>query len=274
MLDHKPEGPLCGCRAMAVGNRRDLIKGLWPDKALYGSTLLFLTAVLGLVHGLSLTLLTRWTTFTVSDNVPAILRFMPPEAILFFSLAAAILAYVALRRQRSELAMAGAAAGVFSFALLGLGSALSLLALGFILLSRVEGEHEEEETLALDESMWPDKALAASVVLLVSSVLTLGWGLALAFDALAFSGYTSDPTAFGWAAALVGIVGLVASAGLYYQRMPLLAVLASVGGILALGLYIVGPLLSLVALVLVYKAWKEDEFEDAQDARRAQATGR
>ncbi len=243
------------------GERSELIQGLWPDKALYGATLLSITALLGIIHGAALSLL----DITVSEegSLPGFLTNYPPELVLLFSLTAGVLGWLALSRQDTRLALAGCVAGILSFSLLGLGSALSVIALVFVFLSRREGEDASEETAELTTEMWPDKALAASVVVLVAGVVTIGWGYALAQGAVQFEGYTDDPVAFGWIAMGLGLLALLSALLLYRQRSPLLAALGCLGIVFALGLYVLGPILALAGLVLIWQAWREDEFVTA-----------
>ena len=233
--------------------RRDLIKGLWPDKALYGATLLFITGILGVLHGLAFSLV------TLGEELPDLVRTYPPEATLLFSAASMLFAWLALRRQDSRLAIVGAISGFLSFALLGLGSVLAAIAFIFILLSRGEGEDANPETAELSADMWPDKALAASVVILVAGVLTAGWGYVLMTSDFAFEGYM-DRDAFAWLNLAIGAVCMLAAVLLYRQRAPVVGLLASLGAVAGLGLYVVAPILGLVTLVLILQAWREDEF--------------
>lgn len=241
--------------AEAGRTREELIKQVWPDKALFAATLLLITSMLGLIHGIAFTAL----DITLSGKIPWLLRAWPPEAVLLLSLVEAGGATVALRRQQTEWALVAGVAGVVSFSLFGLGSIIALVALVFVWLARQEGEDAAapEETVAAET--WPDKALAASTVLVVSGVLTVGWGVANAREAFAFAGYM-DQVMFGWLCVALGLLALVAAVLLYRQRGALVGALAGVGAVLGLALYVVGPILGLAALYLIREARKEGEF--------------
>ncbi len=243
---------------MGQPGRKELIQKLWPDKALFSATLLMLTALLGVLHGLAFSFLD--IQVGEDEGFIGLVKAYPPLLVLVLSAIAAICAYFAMTRYDTRLALVGAVAGILSLGLFGLGSLLALVAVVFAALSAAEGEDQKHETRTLHALAWPDKALAASAVQLVMGVLTIGWGIALAMDAIAFSGYTSDPQTFGLLAIAAGALGVVSSWFLYHQRAPWLGVLGAIAGILALGLYAVGPILGIIALALIVRAWKEREF--------------
>lgn len=252
--------------AEAGRDRSELIKQVWPDKALYAATLLLITSMLGLIHGLAFSAV----DITLSGEIPWLLRAWPPEAVLLLSAVEAVGAVMALRRQQTEWALAAGVAGVVSFSVFGLGSIIALVALVFVGLARREGEDAPAPDEALDAETWPDKALAASTVLVVSGVLTLGWGLANAREAVAFQGYMPQ-VAFGWICIGIGLLCLAAAALLYRQDGALVGIAAAVGSILGLALYVVGPLLGLAALYLIREAKKEDEFAGSPGSGRGAA---
>lgn len=237
---------------------------VWPDKVLYAATLLLLSAVLGIVHGVGFLAL----DITLGEEIPWLLRAYPPEAVLAGSLVQAVCAGMALRRQRTGWALAGAIAGIASFSLFGLGAVLALIALAFVLKARSEGEDVYGEEEMLDPELWPDKALAASTVLTVQGVLTMGWGGAIASGALAFEGYM-DPGTFGLLCIALGVLALLGAGLLYVQRGFWVGIAGCIGGVVALTGYLVGPLLAAGGLILLWQAWREEEFVAARPEGRA-----
>lgn len=238
--------------------REELVKEVWPDKALYAATLLLITSLLGLLHGLTFLLFDP----TVGGDLPGLLRLWPPGVVLVLSAVEAVAAHQAIDRQQTRWAAGAGIVGLVSLNLFGLGSILAAIALVFVVLARREGEDAATPEDRVPAETWPDKALAASTLLVVAGVLTLGWGLANAGQAIAFAGYM-DQVAFGWLCVGFGVLALAAAYTLYLQEAAWLGVLASVGSVLGLALYVVGPILGLGALVLIREAKKEDEFAGA-----------
>ncbi|MHB8606237.1 MAG: hypothetical protein ACYDCK_13385 [Thermoplasmatota archaeon] len=239
-----------------VHSREHLVRHVWPDKRLYGSILLLVTSLLGALFAL----MQLAVDVRLGPNVPAVLRDASPTNALVLSIVAAVGAYVALRQRKTTWAFVGAVAGVLSFGFLGVASLVSLIAFVFLVLARMEGEDENPETLALDRMQWPDKALSASLVLLLAGVFALAWGYGLVSDSVVLSIPSSET--FGLFTILVGLVDLAAAAMLSRQRAPMLGFAAAVGSILAFSLYVIGPILGVTALVLLVQAKREDEFEE------------
>jgi hypothetical protein len=79
----------------------------------------------------------------------------------------------------------------------------------------------------------------------------------------------------GQASLVVAALCLAAAWMLYHQRGLWLGVAAALGGLLTLGLFIIGPILAIGALVLLSMARAEDEFERPArgKARAAGAAG-
>lgn len=244
--------------AEAGPTRDELVEEVWPDKTLFASMLLLVTGLLGLLHGLFFLLLDP----TVGGDLPALLQAWPPGVVLVLSALEATAAHQAIDRQQTRWATGSAGLGLVSMNLFGLGSVLAFVAVGFILLARLEGEDAAAAADRVPADFWPDKALAASTLLVVAGVLTIGWGFANAGRAIAFAGYM-DQQLFGFLCLGLGVLAVVAGYKVYRQEAPWLGALGAVGAVLGLALYVVGPILGLGALVLVWMARREDEFAGA-----------
>lgn len=238
-------------------DRKTLIRGLWPDKAMYASILLVLTGALGALAGIVL------LSFDIafSKNVPAFFREYPASVSLALSLAVIVCGLVALKRRSLLWIGAGCVLGIAAQGLLGIGSILSLIAVAFAFLSKLEGEDKNPNTRHLTPRMWPDKSLAASLLLLASGIVTAAWGVGVLLEAVA----VDFESLLGIAIVVAGALSLLAAWTVYNQRWPWFAVLAALAGVAGLGVYVVGPLLSLVALVLIALAAKEREFQQAPE---------
>ncbi|MGQ0537066.1 MAG: hypothetical protein ACT4PT_13465 [Methanobacteriota archaeon] len=235
-------------------SRETLIKQVWPDKLLYGSIMLFVTSLIGALYGLILMTI----GIELSPTIPTIFRDFPAAATFLLSTGAAVLAYMSLAQRKTRWGLVGGVAGVLSLGLLGLTSILSLIAIGFLVQSRLEGEEEELLTQHLTAEMWPDKSLAASMLLLITGVFGIAWGAAIAAGELEFN--VLDPYVFGYASIAIGLYCFFAAYLLYHQKGRTAGYLAGIGGVLTFALYIVGPLLSIAAIVLTWKASQENEF--------------
>lgn len=231
------------------------MRELWPDKSLFGSVLLFVAGIAGALFAV----VDLVFQIDYSSRIPSWLRFYPPLLTLIASLAAVGFAYWCLRERDTRWALYGGAAGLISFSMLGLGSLLCLLALGFIVWARFEKEDASAETMMLTPEMWPDKSLAAGQILFIDALVTLGWGLALAFGWVE-TAFASQQV-YGLAGIVVGLACLLASVMLYYQKAPWVGLVSCVAAFLSLGFWVVGPVLSVVAFVLIVMAGREEEFE-------------
>ncbi|HVM45120.1 MAG TPA: hypothetical protein VM582_04225, partial [Candidatus Thermoplasmatota archaeon] len=192
--------------------QREHIRELWPDKLLYGSVMIFVTGIVGVLHAA----LVLAFDITYSKNVPPLLRGWPAEATLALSAVALVCGIVAIRRLSIRWGMAGAIAGFFSLALLGLASLFALVAAAFLLVAHREEEHRSDHTRQLGAEHWPDKSLAASLLLLMGGFVTLAWGGAVLAGLVNFGGGLA-PT-LGALEIVAGLLALVAAYFLYHQR--------------------------------------------------------
>lgn len=179
--------------------------------------------------------------------------------VLGLSILEAVGAGLAIHLQQTRWTLAAGVVGILSMNLFGLGSVLALIALVFVALARQEGEDAGSPDERVSAEVWPDKAFAASTLLVVAGVLTAGWGLGHIGGWIAFEGYMAQ-VAFGWLCVGLGVLALVASVLLYRQQGAWIGVLAGIGAVAGLALYAVGPLLGLGSLYLIWLARQEDEF--------------
>lgn len=233
----------------------DMIRDVWPDKSLFGAVMLFITGLLGILFaGFQAAIDVELTT-----KVPAFLREYPPLITLVLSLLTFVFAGVSLRNRDTLWAIWGCATGIVAFGLLGVGTILSVVALVFLVLSRVEREDYKPETLRLTSDQWPDKSLAASLLVLMAGVVAVLWGTLLVADLVTLE--LGQTLILGEASVLAGLVCFVASLQLYFQRGVWLGILAALGAIGSIGFYVIGPLLGISVLVLLFLAHREREFE-------------
>lgn len=241
--------------------RDDLIRDLWPDKMLYGCTLLVVAAATGALAAIARSIV----PLEVAADVPRFLLGWAPETTVALSAATAVLAVAALAHRDTRFAFAGAALAVLTFGLFGLGSLLAVVAGGFLVQARREDEHLNPVARHLSRRMWPDKSLAASLVLVVASVLSLAWGVALLAGWVAPQ--ASSARVLGPLALLAAALAGSAAWTLYHQRAPWLGAAAALATMACAALWVVGPLLGTAALVLVTLAWREKEFDRATRQR-------
>lgn len=243
----------------------DLIRDVWPDKSLFGAVMLFITGLLGILFAA----FQANIDVELSAKVPAFLREYPSLLSITLSLATFVFAGVSLRRRDTVWALWGCATGILAFGMLGVGTVLSVVATVFLVLSRVEREDYKPETLRLTTEQWPDKSLAASLLILMAGVVAVIWGALLVAGLVNLE--LGQTLILGEASVLAGLVCFFASMQLYFQRGFWVGALASLGAIASIGFYVIGPLLGIGALALIFLAHREREFDRTKVQASSQA---
>ncbi|MFO1534807.1 MAG: hypothetical protein ABR586_04015 [Thermoplasmatota archaeon] len=233
----------------------------WPDKAMFAALCLILGGALGVLFELG-----RGLLFVDQEKLYLFTSDIPFYTL---TLAAATLALgvVCLRTQAALFGYLGAATAILSLALFGLVTFLGLAAVALLVKAHLEGEETRNDGIRLRADQWPDKALAAAMVLFVGGALTLTQAVAVSlgkFQAVIVTG--------SWAVALdaaAGLFALWAARETFHLRRPWAGVAAAVLLVAAAATYVLGPALGLVALLLLWLASREGEFHP-EPAVRAQ----
>jgi len=233
----------------------------WPDKAMFASIMLILAGTMGTLFGLVASLPN--STLGGTGRIPAWLRDYPGYLQLGLSIATLVLGFVSLRAKQKRFAYVGCATGLASLGFLGLVPVLSFIAVGFLVQAHREGEDMTGTARKFAAHDWPDKALAASLFLLVAGVLAALWGALILFGA-ADAVILRD---LGWLEGGFDVAAGIWCAGAAWQIYHLRQAWTGFVGIglacLSMGLYVVGPLLAVTALVLMVLATREREFTTA-----------
>lgn len=209
--------------------------------------------------------LLRWLTTSGaatigrSDSLPILaewpLAIMAPAVVV-----ALVMGVLGVRHHSALFVYIGAAAGIASLSALGLVPLLAVASIGFMIRAHVEGEDTTLATPTPSPDDWPDKAMAASMLLFVTGLITLFQsGLAYA-DRADVALWDDAPWIWATWSLVVGLACLVAAWQIYHLRTPWLGAAAAILGVLAFGFYLVGPILAVVALVLLGLAGREQEF--------------
>lgn len=241
----------------------ELIREVWPDKSLFGAVMLFVTGLLGILFAA----FQASVDVELSDKVPTFLRTYPDVVTIVLSMGTFVCAVVSLRNRDTRWALWGCAAGIAAFGLLGVGTVLSVVAFLFLLFSRAEREDYNAETLRLTSDQWPDKTLAASLLLLMAGVVAIVWGVLLVAELVALE--ISQTLVLGAASVLAGLLCFFASLQLYFQRGLWTGAIAALAAVGTIGFYAIGPLLGAAALVLLMLGQREREFERQRTTRTA-----
>lgn len=238
-------------------HRRHLARTLWPDKLMYGTIVLVITGLVAALYA--------WFALSVGvdyeGTIPGPIAAWPASATIGLSLLAVILGALGMLLRNTNYSLAGAVVGLPALGLLGVGTVASLAALVLFLVARWEGEDTHDASLRLTWDMWPDKSLAASAVLFVHGLLTAAWGLMLALGVV--SSIASGEDGLGYGMVIIGAFLMATAALLHHQKAPVLGVLAALLGGVGFAFVVVGPLLTLVVLVLLALAQVEREFDPA-----------
>lgn len=222
---------------------------------MFAAHLLILGGALGLaVEGLRF-------VGTVQDNLPAGLLEMYPHWLSTLLAGVTLVFGVAcLRSQAAVFGYTGAVAGLFSLAYSGLVPFLSLLAILMLIRSWREGEETRNDGIKLHASSWPDKAMAASLFLVVGGSVILLQGILIGtgdYEPIVLKDLAPLATGIDL---VVGGFALWAARQVYHLRMPWVGEIASAGLLVTFGLYVLGPALALTAFLFMRLARKEDEF--------------
>lgn len=234
---------------------KHLIRGLWPDKHLYAATLLILASSMGAAFAYAAHL----TPVTFAPSMPRTLQGIGWPFDFVLSVAILVLAILCYRRRATALGFVAAALAIVSVGALGTSSLLGLAAIGFLLAARAEGEHLNPETRDLPAHAWPDKALAATLLLVVAALASLVWG------GMLLSGWLSVRTVnvFPWAigSLAVGVLAIVGAVFCYRQTRRAVAFVAAAAVVLSGSFLVVGPGLGIATIVLLLRAHSEGEFD-------------
>ena len=228
----------------------------WPDKAMFAAILLILAGGIGLL----VEILRLIATVDSKPLVPGILDTYPGWLSATFAGLTLVFGVLCLRAQAMSWGLLGVASALASLAYFGLVPFLGLVALGMLIKSKMEGEETRNDGVVLHGSMWPDKALAASLLLFVAGSVILMQALLILLDKF-------QPVilkGMEWLVVPVDTVAalmcFVAARSIYRLKGSLLGWLAAVAGIVTFGLYALGPVLGAGAAVLLRLAAKEGEF--------------
>jgi hypothetical protein len=226
----------------------------WPDKAMFAALLLITGGLLGLgVEGLR-------SVATVKDHLPTgILTDYPQWLSAAMAALTVVFGVLCHRTQGALFGYLGAASGLLSFAYDGLVPFLSLLAIIMLIRSKIEGEETKVDGIILKAALWPDKAMAASLFMVVGGAVTLFQGIAIAT-------HHYDPVILS-SRLLAVVIDLVAGIACMAFAVPVYhlrqSYLGEVGGVLTFctfGLILLGPAIGLVIFTYMFLARHEDEF--------------
>ena len=227
----------------------------WPDKALFAALLLLLAGLVGVAFEL-----TRPLVAVDQDRLPVLFTDELRGYTLGLSAATAVLGLLALRRQSALFVYLGALAALLSLGVFGLVPGLAVVAVGFMLKSHAEGEETRLDGHHVPASAWPDKAMAACLLLVVLAGIALTQAvlvLAGRFDPLVL---TAVPVLAGLSGLAVAAIGFAAAREVYRLERPWLGWLAFLLGVTTFGFYLLGPAVAAAGLVLLWLAHREHEF--------------
>lgn len=224
----------------------------WPDKALFASSLVVMAGILSAVF-----LLVTEVASVDKTRIPEVLRDVPLASVLLLSLGSIAMGIVAMRTKRLVWAWIAGILCVASLGAFGLASVAGLVALVFLLVAVAEGEGKEPR---LASNQWPDKALAASLVLAVAGLLAIWQGLAVFFGRMDPIIVKDVPAVMGAIDLALGFVAIAGAMEAFKVRHPRVVLLGALAAIVSVAGYVVGPALGLTAMVLVFAAHREREW--------------
>lgn len=231
----------------------------WPDKVMYAAMLQVMGGILGAIFALL-----QLAGLRVDEEVLRHVGIVGPAPALVLSLATLVLGMYGIRHQAALWVWIAVATGILSVGMLGLVPLLSLVAMGFLLRSRAEGEETRHDLRTLHASLWPDKALAASMLLFVGAGVSLIQAYVVARDAILLPTLLRDvPIVLAFVSAAAALWSFYASFEVYRLRRAWTGYVSAGLTFLSLGFALIGPAIAIATIVLLRKAAAEAEFEEA-----------
>jgi hypothetical protein len=227
----------------------------WPDKQMFAAILLILAGAVGAAYRLLLPFIV-----VRQESLPAVFTDEIAGYTLAVCLATTAAGILSLLRQSAVFAYVGAVLAIASLAVYGLVPFLGLLAVAMMVKSHLEGEETRDDGVELHVSLWPDKAMASSLFMVVVGAIAVTQGLLMfggRFDPILLTGQPALAASIGVG---VGMLCFAAAREVYHVRRPWLGWVALVLGLATMGFYLIGPVLAIVGLVILGLAHREKEF--------------
>jgi hypothetical protein len=227
----------------------------WPDKQLFAAILLILAGAVGTAFRLLMPFIT-----VQQDSLPTVFTDEITGYTLALCVATTVAGVLSLLRQAAVFAYVGAVFAIASLAVYGLVPFLGLLAIVMMVKSHLEGEETRDDGVELNVSLWPDKAMAASLFMVVVGAIAVTQGLLMfagRFDPILLTGQRTLAATIGVA---VGLLGFAAAREVYHVRRPWLGWVALGLGVATMGFYLLGPVLAVIGAILLGLAHREKEF--------------
>lgn len=228
----------------------------WPDKVMFAAMLQVMGGTLGAIFALL-----QLAGLKIDDGVLIHVGIVDAGPALVLSLATLALGLYGIRHQAALWVWLAIATGVLSVGMIGLVPILSFVAIGFLLRSRMEGEETKHDHRTVPASLWPDKALAASLLLFVGGLVALVQAFVVYADLVILPTMLRDlPMAVAFVSAIAGLWSVYASFEIYRLHRIWVGYVAAALELVSLAFLVVGPALAISAFVLLQKARGENEF--------------
>ena len=231
----------------------------WPDKIMFAAMLQVMGGALGALFALL-----QLAGLKVDEEILRHVGIVDAGPALALSILTLAFGLYGIRHQASVWVWIAIGTGVASVGMLGLVPLLSFVAIGFLIRSRAEGEETKHDENILHASLWPDKALAASMLLFVGGGVSLVQAYVIANDAVLLPAILNDvPMALAIVSLIAGLWSLYASFEVYRLRRAWTGYVSVGLTFMSLSFALVGPALAIATLTLMRKASAENEFEEA-----------
>ena len=230
----------------------------WPDKVMFAAMLVVIAGALGSVFAVL-----RLAGLRIDRGLSDLLYITPPTLSLVLSGAMIVLGVFAIRHQAAIWVWLAIVAGILSMGMIGFVPLLSLVAIVFLVRSRLEGEETTLDERTVAPSVWADKALAASLLLFVGGLVSLFQAVLLFNDNMTAPMLAETPQVLAGASLVAGAWCVYASFEVYRLRRAWTGYVGVALAIVTLGFLALGPALAVGAFVLLQRARAENEFDDA-----------
>lgn len=227
----------------------------WPDKILFAGMTLTMASFLGILFDIG-----RLGGITVDADWAGWLEGYPAGLSIVFNAFAMGFGVFAIKDQAWAPAVLGAVFAIASLGFLLIVPALAVVSLGFVLRGAKEGEEMTWDDYLVQAHLWPDKAIAASMLFFVGGVLAIVHGSFILADNMAPLYAVETPGIQGVISIVLGLTAITGAYQTFHLQHSTGGKVAAACCFLSAAFGFMGPVFGIIGFMLVGMAEKEEEY--------------